>query len=240
MMYSETAAFQHHLRFFSIGDIEVIEGAKGKYEDSILAFIPNSFGIMTAAFLLMEALEYWNRKNTGYLSTLKDKAAIKGSREPFDVFKNLIPGNEVNKTVIKTEEGDPKRTYCFKVSLTKDLWRKIKMPGTNTLGDLHYAIQKAFDFDNDHLYAFYLGGSRKTGNPVYCEEAHDEGVFAEEVTVAEIGLFAGQKLVYLFDFGDMWEFSVKLISIEKEMPLLKRPVIVEKKGSSPKQYQEFW
>ena len=28
---------------------------------------------------------------------------------------------------------------------------------TDTLHDLHRIIQKAFEFDNDHLYAFYVG-----------------------------------------------------------------------------------
>jgi hypothetical protein len=53
-------------------------------------------------------------------------------------------------------------------------------------------------------------------------------------------LYPGQKLVYLFDFGDMWEFSVELLGIEKEAPLPLRPITVESKGESPKQYECDW
>ena len=46
------------------------------------------------------------------------------------------------------------RTYVFKVSLAKDLWRRIEIAADHTLLDLHRAIQKAYNFDDDHLYSF--------------------------------------------------------------------------------------
>jgi hypothetical protein len=38
------------------------------------------------------------------------------------------------------------------------VWRKIEMRGDQTLADLHVAIQDAYDFDNDHLYSFFMSG----------------------------------------------------------------------------------
>ncbi|MDO9535573.1 MAG: hypothetical protein Q7J85_09665 [Bacillota bacterium] len=101
---------------------------------------------------------------------------------------------------------------------------------------MHLAIQKAFEFDNDHLYAFYVGGTRRTGKPVYCSNVEEVGKPAEETTIEEMELYKGQKLYYLFDFGDMWEFDIELIQIEKNMPLPLRPIIIETKGESPEQY----
>ncbi|MDO9535572.1 MAG: hypothetical protein Q7J85_09660 [Bacillota bacterium] len=43
-LYSEGAAFFQHMRFFGLGELEEIQGAKGKYKDSIKAFIPNEIG----------------------------------------------------------------------------------------------------------------------------------------------------------------------------------------------------
>lgn len=63
---------------------------------------------------------------------------------------------------------------------------------------------------------------------------------AEKTSILEIGLFVGQKLIYLFDFGDMWEFGVKLTGIEKEEPLPLNPIILEAKGKSPEQYRSDW
>jgi len=63
---------------------------------------------------------------------------------------------------------------------------------------------------------------------------------AEELAIQEMGIFAGQKLIYLFDFGDRWEFSVELMGIDKEEPLPLKPIIVEAKGESPQQYRYEW
>lgn len=51
-------------------------------------------------------------------------------------------------------------SYTFHVSLpgTGRTWRKIELLETQTLAELHLAIQDAFNFDNDHLYAFYMSG----------------------------------------------------------------------------------
>lgn len=60
-----------------------------------------------------------------------------------------------------TSESSPAhlkvKTYTFQVSLPSfDCWRKIEMKSDQTLEMLHNEIQSAFDFDNDHLYSFYL------------------------------------------------------------------------------------
>ena len=40
----------------------------------------------------------------------------------------------------------------------KSVWRRMEMTGDQTLDELHEAIQRAFHWDNDHLYAFFLSG----------------------------------------------------------------------------------
>lgn len=94
-------------------------------------------------------LEYYNLKVT----TNKNEKA-------FDVFKTIFKGNTVKNTVeeSKINKGG---TYTFKVGLSKTVWRKINLAYKHTFGDLHNAIQEAFEFDNDHLYAFFIGGNRE-------------------------------------------------------------------------------
>ncbi|HHY71327.1 MAG TPA: plasmid pRiA4b ORF-3 family protein [Thermoanaerobacterales bacterium] len=112
------------------------------------------------------------------------------------------------------------------------------MSHRHTLYDLHIAIQDAFGFYNDHLYAFYIGGTRRTGKPIYCADVEDYGggKTTEETTIEDLGLYKGQKIYYLFDFGDMWEFELNLIKIDKNLPLPLRPIIIEEKGEAPLQY----
>ena len=157
------------------------------------------------------------------------------NKNPFNVFREIFHDG-VTKTVALEKEFDRSGVYTFKVSLSKSCWRKINVSHRHSLDDLHLAIQEAFDFDNDHLYAFYVDGNHRTGKPIYCSDATDGGKTAEETTIEDMGLYKGQKLYYLFDFGDMWEFGVELIKIEKNMPLLLKPLIIEIKGESPEQY----
>jgi len=50
------------------------------------------------------------------------------------------------------------KTYTFHVSIpgTGRVWRKIEMKADQTLEDLHFAIQRAYDWDADHLYSFFM------------------------------------------------------------------------------------
>lgn len=52
------------------------------------------------------------------------------------------------------------KTYVFRVSIPRAgrAFRKIEMRADQTLADLHHAIQDAFEFDNDHLYSFFMSG----------------------------------------------------------------------------------
>jgi len=57
------------------------------------------------------------------------------------------------------------KTFIFKVKLKYDkrVWRKIEILGSQTLDDLHMAIQEAFNFDDDptHLYFFFMSGKAR-------------------------------------------------------------------------------
>ncbi|MDR3594417.1 IS1096 element passenger TnpR family protein [Clostridium sp.] len=239
IMYSTGAAFFHHLKFFGFGKLELINGAKVRYEDSIKNFSPNKFGIETITFLLTKAVEYWNREDVTFLLEVM-KVKNDKKEQVFDIFKNIFKENIVKNTVeakVKINKGG---TYIFKVSLSKTLWRKINLSYKHTLGDLNNAIQEAFDFDNDHLYAFYIGGNRRTGKPIYCEYAEREGNIAENTTIESLEIYKGEKFLYLFDFGDEWEFDVELLEYDQEVPVPLKPMIREAKGESPDQYRGEW
>ena len=52
------------------------------------------------------------------------------------------------------------KTFIFKVKLRHDrrVWRKVEALGSQTLDDLHRAIQEAYGFDGDHLYSYFMSG----------------------------------------------------------------------------------
>jgi hypothetical protein len=67
----------------------------------------------------------------------------------------------------------------------------------------------------------------------------DEGPHVDEVCIGELGLFTGQNILYLFDYGDMWRFRVKLEEIRTEGIKPSEPDIIDSKGESPEQYESY-
>ena len=123
-------------------------------------------------------------------------------------------------------------TYILKVELGSCM-RKIRLGGRATLEELHEAIQRAVNFDNDHMYCFTIGFGRtkKSYYHPYCE---DEPYLANEVYLQEILLYEKMKFEYLFDFGDCWRFE---ITVEKILPeYTQNAEVVEQKGDNPEQY----
>jgi hypothetical protein len=74
------------------------------------------------------------------------------------------------------------KTYTFKVSLAddEDIWRKIELPASWTLEDLHYTIQDAFEFDGSHLYSFFMSGEAWDSSTEYT--LTDDEDFGEELS----------------------------------------------------------
>lgn len=111
--------------------------------------------------------------------------------------------------------------------------RKIRIGSRATLEELHEAIQRAVDFDNDHMYCFTIGVGR-TKKSYYHPYCRDEAYLANEVYLQEILLYEKMKFEYLFDFGDCWRFE---ITVEKILPeYTKNTEVVERKGDNPEQY----
>ncbi|MCL2323336.1 MAG: plasmid pRiA4b ORF-3 family protein, partial [Oscillospiraceae bacterium] len=211
------------------------------------------FGIKIGSFLKKKAYKYINDDIFRYFiqnSNLKgSKNLVDLSEEnPFVVFKNIFPNKNVNKTVDPIDVLiDRSGAYLFKVSLKyeSDTWRTIRLSHEHTLEDLHNAIQTAFDFDDDHLYAFYINGNSKTGREIKGCPFGGEDFFGEDeitsdkVTIGDLELYKGARIYYVFDFGDNWEFDIVVKEIDKNAPFPIDAEIVESKGKSPQQYRSW-
>lgn len=128
--------------------------------------------------------------------------------------------------------------FIFKVSLDKKTWRRIAISLNDVLDDLHNIIQEAFDFDNDHLYEFSFrnrfGIPQRVVHPM-CEEEFS----TDEFEIKDLPLRVGDKLEYLFDFGDNWQFTIELEKTEPPNPKFRKAKILESHGKSPEQYPDW-
>ncbi|MBW9158071.1 plasmid pRiA4b ORF-3 family protein [Clostridium sp. FP2] len=236
IVFSTAVSFLCQLSYFGLCSLELIEGVKNKYEDTVKAIIPTELGIVICKKLLTEGFNFWNMED---VETLMEHLGIKrGEKSLFFVLKDIFPDNIVQKTIENEVQIDRSGVYTFKVSLSKSLWRKIRMSHRNTFEDLHFAIQSAFNFDNDHLYDFYIGGNRRTAKITYAGNPQ-EGI-VDDITIGEASLYKGQKIKYIFDFGYQWEFNIIVTDIDKNATLPIQPEVIESKGQSPEQYPECY
>ena len=103
------------------------------------------------------------------------------------------------------------RAFIISASLGKGCYRHIKIPSDKTLFELGDSILDAFDFNNDHLHAFFIDNeSRDT----YYLEPDLEERDSTEYTLEQAGFNKGLTFTFLFDFGDEWEFKCKVLRIE--------------------------
>jgi hypothetical protein len=126
----------------------------------------------------------------------------------------------------------------------KGVRRRIAVRGDQTLADLHDALQDAFDWADDHLYAFWLDGvywSRggvEFTEPLHAHELGDPETRSAKVRLGDLGLEPGQKIAYVFDFGDEWRVELTVARVEADDGGA-YPRLLESIGEAPPQYPEL-
>ncbi|MEE9425056.1 MAG: hypothetical protein V3V18_08740 [Methylococcales bacterium] len=115
----------------------------------------------------------------------------------------------------------------------------IEIDCSSTLEELHFAIQDAVGFDNDHLYEFYIARTERSRDRVRFDDENEE---IYELTLDDLyPLDKGKKFFYLFDYGDHWLFNLSKSRKKSQQPEkdIKYPRIIEKTGKNPEQYPEW-
>lgn len=167
-----------------------------------------------------------------------EETAAKKPEEPFvEAFKPLFAPEELSEDFYDQEGKFTSGRYTIRVSLSKKLYRTIAIGASATLKDLHLAIQKAYQFDNDHLYAFFMDGNAWSDSGIYDPDA-ERPPYADEAKLGELELYEGKRFVYLFDYGDCWLFELLVQKIEPKVPEPRKALVVEEKGEAPAQYWE--
>ncbi|GEM_PF-580715 len=137
--------------------------------------------------------------------------------------------------------------YTFKVTfpghgfqpLDEPIWRRIELSGDQTLDDLHNAIQEAFGWDDDHLYAFFMNNRAwSEKDAYYSPRDEDEQKIASQIRLHDLKLRTGKKFMYLFDFGDELRHTVLVEAVVRNgvQPEETYPRIVERHGENVQQY----
>ncbi len=124
----------------------------------------------------------------------------------------------------------------------KVISRAIEIRGDQTLEQLHAAIFKAYDREDDHPYEFQFG--KRSFDP----EGANYGVpgprpgkkkkygDARKTKLDDLDLKPERVFGYWFDFGDNWYHNVQVERIEQAIPTVTHPRVIRRVGKSPPQY----
>lgn len=86
---------------------------------------------------------------------------------------------------------------------------------TLTLGQLNEIFQAAMGWTDSHLHSFEVGAdSYGTPDPDWGSDLQDE----RRVRLCQLGLSAGSRLRYTYDFGDDWQHDVLVEQIVAPEP----------------------
>jgi hypothetical protein len=120
--------------------------------------------------------------------------------------------------------------HTIKVSLRHmkpPVWRRLQVPSTTNLAELHHIIQAAMGWYDCHLHQFEVDGVD------YADPAHmlDETTDEARRTLARMQV--GQRFAYWYDFGDDWWHDITVESVERADPALTYPRCVTGRRTCP-------
>jgi hypothetical protein len=107
--------------------------------------------------------------------------------------------------------------YTLKIVLrgiSPMIWRRLRVPGSTSLAQLHYVIQTIYGWDDDNLHQFHIYGKdygiNYDGGLGYSDNAH-------KVYLDDFAFDAGDKFSYEYNFFEHWMHDIRVEKIEKSI-----------------------
>ena len=115
----------------------------------------------------------------------------------------------------------------------------VEIDPASTLEELHLTIQDAVEFDNDHLYEFFISKTVRSHDRVRFDD-ENEGIYRETLE-SLYPLEKGKKLYYMFDYGDSWRFKITKSRKSPREPQqsVEYPRVISEVGNKPEQYPKW-
>lgn len=123
-----------------------------------------------------------------------------------------------------------KKAYQLKIQLREfkpSVYRTILVDPDKSFEVLHNYIQQLFGFENSHMYSFTVWDRRNSFEIVMSDEEkyNPSDKVASKTKIKDILQTEKDKVLYTYDFGDSWEFDVKLekiVETDEKLPKVLR------------------
>lgn len=97
------------------------------------------------------------------------------------------------------------------------IWRRLLVPATLTLPQLHELLQLAMGWTNSHLHSFTFG--KKTFGMAAVDDFEELNMLDERRETLEAALGEGlREFLYEYDFGDSWRHRIAVKSLARPNP----------------------
>lgn len=118
----------------------------------------------------------------------------------------------------------------------EDVFRDLEIRETDTLEDLHNAIAQSFGFDGLELASFYISDDHwNQGEEISMFDVGegDQIRLMSKTAINDVVYEMQPKLIYVYDFLNMWTFFVELAEIVDETPGADYPYLMFAHGQLP-------
>jgi hypothetical protein len=128
-------------------------------------------------------------------------------------------------------------TYQLKITLANirpAIWRRVQVPGSMSLAELHHVIQTTMGWEDSHLHEFDINGERygvpgrDVATPYGGPKVHNEATTSLRGVAG-----AGDRMLYTYDFGDDWEHLVVVEDVLESDPGTALPVCIGGRRACP-------
>ena len=124
----------------------------------------------------------------------------------------------------------------------EDILRDVEIDKNSTLTDLHELILLSFNFSADQMASFFTVDEEWNQiNEISLMNFDESTDSMDSILIANILNNQNSKLLYIYDFMNMWTFYVELIEEAQEINNILYPRIIFSVGNVPEKapYKKF-
>ncbi len=107
------------------------------------------------------------------------------------------------------------------------IWRRVDVPCSSTLGDLHYIIQISFGWTNSHMHDFIIGERVYTGLSPFDDGSDREALDENSMRIKTLVGRRLKKFLYRYDFGDDWRHDIFIEKVRESEDTVGYPAFVD-------------